>query len=176
TGPVAAKGEEDTARYRWVPLPHRCEVGADPSVPALPAEAWHRAAERAQARWPQRLTTLSTHDTKRSADARARPAALTVHPARTLAAFDAWWAGLGAGSGGGDAGVDPATGWLVFHALVAGWPMDGDRAWTVVEKSVREAGLRTSWVAPDDAFEAALRALLTRAVEDEAARGPVADL
>jgi (1->4)-alpha-D-glucan 1-alpha-D-glucosylmutase len=160
TGPVAAKGEVDTALYRWCPLPHRCEVGADPARPTTSADRWHADAADAQQRWPERLTTLSTHDTKRSADARARLAALTIDGEATLAAFDVWWSTLEAARGG----VDLGTGWLVFHALVAAWPLDEERAWTVVQKSVREAGLRTSWISPDDAFEADLHGLVAAAL------------
>jgi (1->4)-alpha-D-glucan 1-alpha-D-glucosylmutase len=168
TGPVAAKGEEDTALYRWLPLPHRCEVGADPGRTTLGAEDWHAACTQAQTRHPQRLTTLSTHDTKRSADARARLAALTATPDRLVDAFDRWWGGLATPASSG--AVDVGTGWLAFHVLVAGWPMDLDRAWAVVEKSVREAGTATSWTAPDEAFEAALRGLVERAVQEPALR------
>ncbi|MDQ2648780.1 MAG: malto-oligosyltrehalose synthase, partial [Actinomycetota bacterium] len=171
TGPVAAKGEEDTALYRWLPLPHRCEVGTDPSTSTTPAE-WHQACEAAQERWPQRLTALSTHDTKRSADARARLAALTTEPDRLLDTFDRWVKALGADDGA----VDPGSAWLTFHALVAAWPLDADRAWTAVSKSVREAGLRTSWVAPDDAFEDQLRALVDDALTSPEAQGLLDDL
>src|SRR5690606_6142498 len=72
--------------------------------------------------------------------------------------------------------VDAGSGWLALHVLVAGWPLDPERAWTVVEKSVREAGLRTSWVAPDEAFEAALRGVVDRALDDVAARAIVDEL
>jgi (1->4)-alpha-D-glucan 1-alpha-D-glucosylmutase len=173
TGPVAAKGEEDTALYRWLPLPHRCEVGADPSTFCTTADEWHAACVEAQAHWPQRLTTLSTHDTKRSADARARLAALTTVPEATLAAVDGWWAVT---TPHRTEAIDPATGWLVFHALVAGWPMDDERAWAIVQKSVREAGVRTSWTNPDQRFEAQLRRLVEAATTEEALRSPVAEL
>ncbi len=176
TGPVAAKGEEDTALYRWLPLPHRCEVGTDPSLPPTSAAEWHAACDVAQERWPERLTTLSTHDTKRSADARARLAALTGHPAATLDALDRWWATIARGVPREAEAVDPGSAWLVFHALVAAWPLDGARAWAAVEKSVREAGLRTSWVQPDPAFEAPLRRLVEHAVADPTARCVVDEL
>jgi (1->4)-alpha-D-glucan 1-alpha-D-glucosylmutase len=170
TGPVAAKGEEDTALYRWLPLPHRCEVGCDPGRPPTTAEEWHSACAAAQAAWPQRLTTLSTHDTKRSADARARLAALTATPDALLAAFDGWGRAVGLD------GVDPGSAWLAFHALVAAWPIDGERAWTVVQKSVREAGLRTSWVQADEVFEEALHSALERALVDDGARAVIDEL
>jgi (1->4)-alpha-D-glucan 1-alpha-D-glucosylmutase len=172
TGPVAAKGEEDTALYRWLPLPHRCEVGSDPSVPTASAAEWHAACERAHARWPRRLTTISTHDTKRSADARARLAALTAEPDRTRRALERWWTALGDAR----AGIPRDVGWLLFHTLVAGWPSDRDRAWTIVRKSVREAGVHTSWVRPDEAFEAALHDLVGTATSDPAVRAILLEL
>jgi (1->4)-alpha-D-glucan 1-alpha-D-glucosylmutase len=169
TGPVAAKGEEDTALYRWTPLPHRCEVGTDPSLPPTTAEEWHAACAVAQERWPERLTTLSTHDTKRSADARARLAALTAEPEALLEAFDTW-------AGKVATGLDAGSAWLVFYALLAAWPLDLDRAWAVVQKSVREAGLRTSWVHPDAAYEDVLLAVVERAIADPGATDVVEDL
>lgn len=158
TGPVAAKGEEDTALYRWLALPHRCEVGADPSVTSLDAAGWHAACGAAERRWPRRMTTLSTHDTKRSADVRARLAALTTVPDEVEAAWTAWWAAAGGG--------DPRAGWLVFHTLVGAHPLPVDRAWAAVEKSLREAKLSTSWTDVDEPYEADVRALVERAVRD----------
>jgi (1->4)-alpha-D-glucan 1-alpha-D-glucosylmutase len=173
TGPVAAKGEEDTALYRWLPLPHRCEVGADPGRPSLDAAQWHEAAATAQRQWPQRLTSLSTHDTKRSADVRARLAVLTTIPDEALAAFDRWWeAGMGGRAGTGPATrhplVDVGTGWLVFHTLAGAHPLPGDRAWAVVEKSVKEAKRQTSWTEPDVDFEGDLHAFVTEVASDPA--------
>jgi (1->4)-alpha-D-glucan 1-alpha-D-glucosylmutase len=165
---VAAKGEEDTALYRWLPLPHRCEVGADPSQLAT-AEDWHTACAAAQAAWPERLTALSTHDTKRSADARARLAALTAEPDALLAAHDAWAAAVAPG-------LDAGSAWLAFHALVAAWPLDLDRAWTAIQKSLRDAGRRTSWVQPDAAFEDLALAVVERALADGGARAIVEGL
>jgi (1->4)-alpha-D-glucan 1-alpha-D-glucosylmutase len=86
---------------------------------------------------------------------------------------DAWWAATAPHRT--DA-IDAATGWLVFHALVAGWPMDDERAWAVVQKSVREAGVRTSWTNADQGFEAQLRRLVEAATTEEALRSPIAEL
>jgi (1->4)-alpha-D-glucan 1-alpha-D-glucosylmutase len=158
TGPVAAKGEEDTALYRWLPLPHRCEVGADPAVPTIDAATWHGACAAAQQRWPRRMTTLSTHDTKRSADVRARLAALTTMPDEVEAAWTAWWKEVG--------GDDPRAGWLVFHTLVGAHPLPLDRAWPAIEKSLREAKLSTSWTDVDDAYEADVRSVVERSLDD----------
>lgn len=169
SGPLAAKGEEDTALYRWLPLPHRCEVGSDPGRPTATAQDWHAACVDAQVAWPERMTTLSTHDTKRSADARARLAAFTAAPDALLGAFDLWWATVG----GPGSAVDARTGWLTFHALAAAWPIDADRAWPAIRKSVREAGLVTTWTRPDEAVEAELEALVSLGLDDPAAAGLV---
>jgi (1->4)-alpha-D-glucan 1-alpha-D-glucosylmutase len=158
TGPVAAKGEEDTALYRWLPLPHRCEVGADPGVTSLDADSWHRAASVAARRWPRRMTALSTHDTKRSADVRARLAALTTIDDEVERAWKAWSHAAGA--------EDPRAAWLVFHTIVGAHPLPVVRAWPVVEKSIREAKLATSWTDPDEGYERSVRALVERAIRD----------
>jgi len=168
TGPVAAKGEEDTALYRWLALPHRCEVGADPAVASADAEAWHAASVVAERRWPRRMTTLSTHDTKRAADVRARLAVLTTVPDEVSAAWAGWWARAG--------GSDPRAGWLVFHTLVGAHPLPADRAWTVVEKSLREAKLATSWTDVDEGYEAEVRELVRWAVSEPELGAPVAAL
>ena len=173
SGPLAAKGEEDTALYRWTPLPGRCEVGADPGRPAISAGEWHAACLDAQARWPQRLTTLTTHDTKRSAEVRARLAVLTTCPAATVAAFDAWWTAAAVHR---DGAVDARCGWLLFHTLVSADPLPADRAWAVMEKSLREAKLQTSWTDPDEAYESAVRKLVEAAIDDRACAGIVEQL
>ena len=76
TGPVLAKGVEDTAYYRWSRLLALNEVGGDPDLCGVTPEAFHAAAERLAGDWPFTMTTLSTHDTKRQEDVRARLAVL----------------------------------------------------------------------------------------------------
>ena len=126
----------------------RCRTGAR-SAPSRrsrrsmpPPGTPPRAA--AQSTWPRRMTTLSTHDTKRAADVRARLAVLTTVPDEVVAAWSSWW------SAAADGVVEPRDAWLVFHTLVGAHPLPRDRAWPVVEKSLREAKLRTSWTAVDD--------------------------
>ncbi|MBO1415267.1 malto-oligosyltrehalose synthase, partial [Streptomyces sp. FH025] len=146
---VAAKGVEDTAFYRWNALPGLNEVGGDPARPGLhPAEFhdWCRYLERA---WPHSMTVLSTHDTKRSADARARLAVLAEQP-------DAWAAEAAAWSTAAGPGFDRDADWLLWHTLVAAWPITPDRLVAALLKSAREAKLRTSWTAPDLPYERAL--------------------
>src|SRR5205085_11926865 len=72
TAPVMAKGVEDTAFYRYLALASLCEVGGDPGRFGRPVPDFHQAMAAAARRWPESMLTLSTHDTKRSADVRAR--------------------------------------------------------------------------------------------------------
>ncbi|MGW3039387.1 malto-oligosyltrehalose synthase [Kitasatospora sp. NPDC001159] len=146
---VAAKGVEDTAFYRWNALPGLNEVGGEPARPGLyPAEFhdWCRYLERT---WPHSMTVLSTHDTKRSADARARLAVLAEQPAAWAAEAAAWSTAAGPG-------FDRDADWLLWHTLVAAWPITPDRLVAALLKAAREAKLHTSWTAPDPHYEQAL--------------------
>ncbi len=83
-GPVMAKGVEDTAFYRWLRLTSLNEVGGDPGHLGVEPADLHAWCARQQADWPTAMTTLSTHDTKRSEDVRARLAVLSELPARVV--------------------------------------------------------------------------------------------
>ncbi|MCU7825401.1 malto-oligosyltrehalose synthase [Kitasatospora sp. DSM 101779] len=151
TSAVAAKGVEDTAFYRWNALVSLNEVGGDPGRPGLSPGAFHRwCADRERDR-PTGMTVLSTHDTKRSADARARLAVLAELP-------DAWAAECAAWTAAAGPCPDRNTAWLLWQTLVAAWPIGEERLVQVVLKSAREAKLRTSWTAPDETFERVLTA------------------
>ena len=80
SSPVMAKGIEDTAFYRYFPLASLNEVGGDPARGAVSLEEFHRQNLARQAAWPQSLICTSTHDTKRSEDARARISVLSEIP------------------------------------------------------------------------------------------------
>ena len=152
SGMVMAKGVEDCSFYRWSRLTSLNEVGADPSVFSVTAEEWHDAMAARQRDWPHAMTALSTHDTKRGEDVRARITALAEVP-------DVWAAAL-------DRLLDlvplpdPGFGNLLWQAIVGAWPatgLDGDwreRLHGYAEKAMREAGDRTTWTAPDEAYEA----------------------
>ncbi|MFD9593500.1 malto-oligosyltrehalose synthase [Kitasatospora sp. NPDC059973] len=146
---VAAKGVEDTAFYRWNALLALNEVGGEPARPGLPPAAFHAWCQYVEEHWPATMTVLSTHDTKRSADARARLAVLAEQP-RAWADEAAAWS-TAAGPGG-----DPNSDWLLWQTLVAAWPITPDRLVPALLKAAREAKLRTSWTAPDARFEQAL--------------------
>ncbi|MBF4561333.1 malto-oligosyltrehalose synthase [Microbacterium sp. VKM Ac-2870] len=169
TGPVMAKGVEDRAFYRYSRLTSLTEVGGDPSQFALPVEALHRAFAARQASWPHALTALTTHDTKRSEDVRARFSVLAEMP-------DRWAEALGdlrAIASTGDGPLDN----LLWQAVVGAWSDDAalrDRLHAYAEKAAREGAVGTTWTAPDEAFEARVHGLIDAAFG--AARSIVADL
>lgn len=160
-GPVMAKGVEDTAFYRYPRLGTLTEVGGDPAVFALPVGGFHAAQERRQAAWPRTLTALTTHDTKRSEDVRARLSVLAEIPGEWAAALGRFRDAATCGDGPFDA--------LLYQAVVGAWPGDDRRGYAerlrgYAEKSAREAGVHTSWTDPDEAFEARLGELVDTAV------------
>ncbi|MFD8782210.1 malto-oligosyltrehalose synthase [Kitasatospora sp. NPDC059599] len=149
---VAAKGVEDTAFYRWNALPGLNEVGGEPARPGLGPADFHDWCRRQERDWPHGMTVLSTHDTKRSADARARLAVLAEQPQSWASEAAAWSTAAGPAAPGLDRDAD----WLLWHTLVAAWPITPDRLVAALLKAVREAKLHTSWTAPAPGYERAL--------------------
>jgi (1->4)-alpha-D-glucan 1-alpha-D-glucosylmutase len=162
-GPVMAKGVEDTAFYRWFRLASLDEVGGDPARFGVAGEELHAFAERLQRDWPTTMTTLSTHDTKRSEDVRARLAVLSETPAVWADAVRAWWT---AAAPYRDPQVEPRTEYLLWQTLVGAWPISGVRLHRYVEKAMREAKVHTSWTSPDPDYEAAVHRLVDGVVHD----------
>jgi (1->4)-alpha-D-glucan 1-alpha-D-glucosylmutase len=166
-GPVMAKGVEDTASYRWVRLVSLNEVGGDPSRIGLPPEELHAFAAQSLQRHPTGMTTLSTHDTKRSEDVRARIAVLSERPEE--------WADTvrelhDVSSTYRSAQVDGRLELLVWQTVVGTWPISRERLSTYVEKVGREAKLHTSWTAPDLSYESAVQDFLSGLCMDPAVR------
>jgi len=158
SGMVMAKGVEDAAFYRWSRLTSLNEVGSDPDVFCVGVDAFHELMAVRQARWPAGLTAGTTHDTKRGEDVRARISVLAEVP------------GLWAECLNELLGLvplpDPGFGNLLWQAILGAWPADRERLRGYAEKAMREAGERTSWTAPDEAYEASVRAAVD-AVFDE---------
>ncbi|HTJ34702.1 MAG TPA: malto-oligosyltrehalose synthase [Dactylosporangium sp.] len=154
TGAVMAKGVEDTAMYRWNRFVALNEVGGDPSRFGVEPDEFHAAAARRLAEWPGGMTTLSTHDTKRGEDVRARLAVLSEIPAE--------WAAVQAGWRAVAPLPDPSFEDLFWQTIVGVWPAEEQRLQRYFEKAAREANRSTSWDAPDAAFEDAVRAALAR--------------
>jgi (1->4)-alpha-D-glucan 1-alpha-D-glucosylmutase len=169
---VQAKGVEDTAAYRWTRLVSANEVGSDPDRPALSTNGFHAFAQRLSEDWPATMTTLSTHDTKRQEDVRARLAVLAEIPtdwAREVAAWHERTIQL-ARTGP----PDPPTEYLMWQTLVGAWPIDGERLAGYLRKAMREAKLTTSWTDPDSRYEAAVLSFARHALTDADLSGRIA--
>jgi (1->4)-alpha-D-glucan 1-alpha-D-glucosylmutase len=153
TGPVMAKGVEDTAFYRYFRLTSANEVGADPGAFSLSVADFHAANEAAAAQWPSRMLASTTHDTKRSEDVRARISLLSEMPQRWRDEVFGW-RDLTTRYRNPD--VDANTEYLVYQTLVGAWPITDDRLWAYVEKAIREQKVRTTWTDPDEQYERAV--------------------
>jgi (1->4)-alpha-D-glucan 1-alpha-D-glucosylmutase len=159
-GPVMAKGVEDTTFYRYAPLLALNEVGSDPSTWGTPVETWHAECARLQRDWPSTMTTLSTHDTKRSEDVRARLVLLSQRPRAWGEAVTEWAALL-------PHRIDAATEQIVWQTVVGAWPLSADRAAAYLLKAVREAKTHTSWTDPDSDYEHAVEEYVRALLADE---------
>jgi (1->4)-alpha-D-glucan 1-alpha-D-glucosylmutase len=164
TGPVMAKGVEDTAFYRYNRLVALNEVGGDPGRFAASLDEFHAACADAQRHWPRRMVASTTHDTKRSEGVRARVALLAEMPDR-WAAEVRQWRQLNAPKRTGE-WPDANSEYLLYQTLVGAWPIDGDRLWAYLEKAVREQKVHTSWTDPAAGYEQALRDFAVRCLAD----------
>lgn len=178
TGPVMAKGVEDTAFYVFNRLVSLNEVGGEPDRFGTTPEEMHRFLRERAAAWPHALNASSTHDTKRSEDVRARISVLSEMP-------EAWdeqlrlWSGanahLRAHDGDGDPIPDRNDEYLLYQTLLGAWPleeMDDDGRAAFVErirgymdKATREAKVHTSWINPNEEYDDGLRAFVGRILE-----------
>jgi (1->4)-alpha-D-glucan 1-alpha-D-glucosylmutase len=158
SGMVMAKGVEDCAFYRWTRLTSLTEVGGEPAQFSLtPAELHDIAADRLR-RSPGTMTALSTHDTKRSEDVRARISVIAEIADDWAAAVRRWnrLAPLG----------DGPLAHLVWQAAVGAWPLSRERLHAYAEKAAREAGVSTHWIDSDTAFEQRLHAMVDAVFDD----------
>lgn len=158
SGMVMAKGVEDTAFYRYTRLGTLTEVGADPSHFSLAPEEFHRRTAERQASLPLSMTTLTTHDTKRSEDTRARISVIAELP-------DEWAATLDALRGLAPV-PDGAFENLLWQAVIGAWPASRERLQAYAEKAAREAANSTTWTDPDEKFEARVQAAVDAAFDD----------
>jgi (1->4)-alpha-D-glucan 1-alpha-D-glucosylmutase len=184
TGPVTAKGIEDTAFYRYHPLASLCEVGGDPSRFGVSTGAFHRRNRENMALWPHTLLATSTHDTKRSEDARARINALSEIPARWYRAVRRWQ-NLNRDLKtmiDEQAAPDANEEYLLYQTLIGVWPLDpagaaeggqSSEAFThriqeYMIKALREAKAHSSWLNPDEEYEQAMRDFISKVLSSDA--------
>ena len=165
TGPVMAKGVEDTAFYCYNRLTSMNEVGNDPGRDGTSVQEFHQYCETMQRTHPLTMTTVATHDTKRSDDVRARLAVLSEMPGKFGAAINRWSrmnSGFRTGGSGGASMPDRNAEYLYYQSLIGAWPLPVDRAQGYMLKAVREAKQQTSWVANNREFEDALLAFIEK--------------
>lgn len=164
TGPVMAKGVEDTAFYCSNRLVAMNEVGGDPDCDGFSLEYFHGYNFKMQDTFPATMTALGTHDTKRSDDVRARMLVLSEMPDAFAEAVRRWSA-RNAKHRSGDQ-IDTGTEWFLYQTLVGVWPISAERLRDYMQKAMREAKIRTSWVWRNAEYESALHQYVDSLVAD----------
>ncbi len=161
-----AKGVEDTAFYCFNRLTALCEVGGDPARDGLSLDDFHAYQLKMQSTHPSTMTTLSTHDTKRSDDIRARLPVLSEIPAEFGGAI-ARWAAMNQPHKTGPF-PDRNTEYFLYQTLIGAWPITPDRTKAYMQKAMREAKQQTSWVANNKDYEDALNHFIDCILVDSA--------
>ncbi|HEX8776194.1 MAG TPA: malto-oligosyltrehalose synthase [Pyrinomonadaceae bacterium] len=177
TSPVTAKGLEDTAFYRFYPLASLNEVGGEPAILGVSTERFHRRNLDRLELWPDTLSATSTHDTKRSEDVRARINVLSEIPEEWNRAIHRWreWNGPHRITIEGMEVPGPNEEYLLYQTLVGAWPLsemnEGERGEFVtriqdyMNKALKEAKIYTSWINPNETYDAAVRAFVAKILE-----------
>ncbi len=173
TGPMMAKSLEDTAFYRYHRLLVLNEVGGDPGAAALSVAEFHERMKQRTAEAPHGLTATTTHDTKRGEDARARLIALS-ELAEKWTQNVREWRELNAGLIdflGSSRVPSSAHEYMLYQALLGAWPFAGlnsifvERMAAYAIKAAREGKQQTSWLAPNEGYEAGLKQFLLRLLD-----------
>ena len=152
TPPIVAKGIEDTAFYRYGRLLSLCDVGGDPGRFGIDVERFHEANRERARRFPRAMLTTMTHDTKRSADVRARITALTWLADEWRARVDSWMTSTDQ-LRSREGAPDDLERYFLFQTLAGAWPIERERVQGYMEKALREAKRNTNWVAQDATWE-----------------------
>ncbi len=179
TGPVMAKGVEDTTFYVYNRLISLNEVGGEPERFGLSPHQFDAWLHRRQAEWPLAMNSTSTHDTKRSEDVRARIDVLSEMPER-WGAHVRTWAQLNADrrrEENGELYPDLNDEYLLYQTLVGAWPLERldaaghrnfvQRIQAYMEKATREAKVHTSWINPNEEYDSALREFIAAILDHD---------
>lgn len=186
TGPLMAKGVEDTLMYTYNRFIGHNEVGDQPASFGISKAAFHEAMAERQQHWPYSLNATSTHDTKRGEDTRARLNVLTDLPEAWFEQVSQWQEqhrdikGI----------IDDNDAYFIYQALLGGWPMPGEdeasfkeRVIQYLEKALREAKTNSNWTEPNQDYENAIKDFVSSLLEPASAfresmekfLGPVTD-
>jgi (1->4)-alpha-D-glucan 1-alpha-D-glucosylmutase len=180
TSPVAAKGVEDTAFYRYHRLVSLNEVGGTPAVFGISADAFHAANAQRLRHWPHTMLATSTHDNKRSEDVRHRIDVLSEQPAALRLGLRHWKAAVDRGRPmlGGERVPSHEDLYLLYQTLLGSLPANGfgegeleayrDRIRAYMLKAIREAKVEASWDRPNEAYERTMHDLIGRVLDDRA--------
>ncbi|HUQ51321.1 MAG TPA: malto-oligosyltrehalose synthase, partial [Gammaproteobacteria bacterium] len=181
SGPVMAKGLEDTAFYRYNRFIALNEVGGEPQRIGSSVDDFHAANRERARRWPHALSATSTHDTKRGEDARARLAVLTELPDEWAEQARSWRDALHAGAH--EVQPDANDEYYFYQSLLGAWPPElcdarelderalgelATRLRGAMTKAVREAKRHSTWAAPDERYEGAVATLVDSALSSQA--------
>ncbi|PYI91894.1 MAG: malto-oligosyltrehalose synthase [Verrucomicrobia bacterium] len=180
TGPIMAKGLEDTAFYVYNRLAALNEVGGEPQHFGIGLDEFHQRNFERQRDWPSSLLATSTHDTKRSEDVRARMVAISEVPQLWRSSLQRWrvinrrWKRNLDEASAPDANEE----YLFYQTLVGTWPMDAagraepaataeyiERVQTYMAKALKEAKINTSWIQPNEQWDAAMSEFVARVLD-----------
>jgi len=193
TGPVMAKGLEDTVFYRYYPLASLNEVGGRPTTGPTEIDRFHVFCARRREEWPHALSATATHDTKRGEDMRARLDVLSELPREWMEAVKRWQRMNRRAKAVVDEVRVPGTNeeYLLYQTLLGVWPLEAlDRELSEEEhralevrvsdyllKALREAKVHTSWINVNEPYEKACRQFLLQLLDRNATGNPfLADL
>jgi len=175
TGPIMAKGFEDTVLYLYNRLVSLNEVGSNPADDVVSVAKFHHRMQARSVRSPHTMNATSTHDTKRSEDVRARLNVLSEIPEVWAKLVERWqeWNALKKPVMAGRPVPEGNTELLIYQTLVGAWPLGpleeadfGKRIKEYLVKAAREGKTYTSWLNPDEEYEQALCTFTERILED----------
>jgi (1->4)-alpha-D-glucan 1-alpha-D-glucosylmutase len=187
TGPITAKGLEDTAFYRYHRLLSLNEVGGAPERFGISVAEFHRLNAERRESWPAALLTTSTHDTKRSEDVRARLNVLSEMAPEWRRRVHAW---RRANRGkkpviDGQSVPDANEEYLLYQTLVGAWPLEPlsaeslaafvERVQRFMFKALREAKVHSSWINPAPEYERAVAHFVAAILDPRASRAFLRD-
>ncbi|HKP92686.1 MAG TPA: malto-oligosyltrehalose synthase, partial [Chthoniobacterales bacterium] len=180
TGPIMAKGLEDTAFYIYNRLTALNEVGGEPQHFGISVDDFHGCNVQRQRDWPATLLATSTHDTKRSEDVRARILAISEVPQLWRSSLQRWRVINRRYKRNLDEAFapDPNEEYLFYQTLLGTWPVDGSgrpepratedyiqRIQAYMAKALKEAKMNTSWIQPNEAWDSAMSHFVERVLD-----------